>query len=157
MSANRSDVRVFDQIAVDVDALAEIAMIEAQAYAFPWTPRNLRDSLDAGYLFPALRSEGRIIAYSILMGVLEEVHLLNFTVAPDFQGRGWGAQLLGISMQLACSALGARSMLLEVRPSNTVALALYRSRGFRQIGRRRNYYPAPGGREDALVLQRGLP
>ena len=66
-----------------------------------------------------------------------------------------GARLLRHAMDAARSA-GASTLLLEVRPSNEGALSLYRHFGFRQIGVRRGYYPAQGGREDALVLTHAL-
>jgi ribosomal-protein-alanine N-acetyltransferase len=137
--------------------LPQVDRIEQQAYDFPWSLGNLRDSLDAGHLFPALRGAEGLFAYGILMPVLEEAHLLNLTVAPACQGQGWGGEILRLCMQMAATHLAAHSMLLEVRPTNTPALALYSSHGFRQIGRRRGYYPARLGREDALVLRRSLP
>lgn len=138
----------------DLDA---VSAIEQRAYEFPWTTGNLRDSMQAGHLFAGLRQSGRLLAYAILMPVLDEAHLLNLTVAPEDQGHGWGGEMLRVAMALAVSRMGMHSMLLEVRPSNAAGLALYRRHGFVQIGRRRAYYPAQHGREDALVLQRSLP
>lgn len=134
--------------------LEEVAAIEVLAYAFPWTRGNFEDALDSGYTGLCVRdAEGRLQAYSVLMPVIDEVHLLNLCVAPDCQRRGLGAALLASSIASA-HASGFASMLLEVRPSNTAALALYRRAGFAQIGRRKQYYPAPQGqREDALVLR----
>ena len=124
---------------VEVADLPEVSAIEQRAYAFPWTPGNLRDSLDAGHLFAALRDGDVLVAYGILMPILDEAHLLNLTVAPEYQGRGWGGEMLRLCMQLAASRMAARSMLLEVRPSNAAALALYGHHGCVQIGRRRGY------------------
>ncbi len=146
-----------DECLITPDDLASVSVIEEAAYEFPWTPGNLRDSLAAGHLFHGLRAEGGLVAYAILMPVLDEAHLLNLTVAPQRQGQGWGRLLLECSLRLAAVRLGARSMLLEVRPSNLAALGLYAAYGFRQIGRRSRYYPSLSGREDALVFRRGLP
>ena len=146
-----------EECLIQLHDLDQVYQIEEQAYAFPWTPGNLRDSLAAGHLFPALKQGNRLIAYSILMPVLEEIHLLNLTVAPDFQGQGWGTEMLLMSMRLAATALHGESMLLEVRPSNSVGLALYEKHGFKSIGIRKQYYPANNGREDALILRRLLP
>ena len=157
MNCPRAALAVADEAEIGYPDLAEVVAIEQAAYPFPWTPGNLKDSLDAGYLFHGLRHAGCLIAYSILMPVLDEVHLLNLTVARSCQGRGWGSEMLRTSLRLAAVRLGGHSMLLEVRPSNTVALALYAKHGFRQVGRRPNYYPAASGREDALVLRRSLP
>jgi len=146
-----------DECLIKLPDLDQVSQIEEQAYAFPWTPGNLRDSLAAGHLFPALKQGNMLIAYSILMPVLDEVHLLNLTVASNFQGQGWGTEMLRVSMRLAATALDGKSMLLEVRPSNTVGLALYEKHGFKSIGIRKQYYPAENGREDALILRRVLP
>jgi ribosomal-protein-alanine N-acetyltransferase len=146
-----------DLIRLGYADLPEVDAIEQRAYPFPWTLGNLRDSLDAGHLFVGLSSAGELVAYAILMSVIDEAHLLNLTVAPEHQGLGWGGDMLRECLRLAAADLQARSILLEVRPSNAPALALYHRAGFRPVGRRRAYYPARAGREDALVLRRMLP
>ncbi|RMD78948.1 MAG: GNAT family N-acetyltransferase, partial [Gammaproteobacteria bacterium] len=74
---------------------------------------------------------------------------------PERRRRGHGGYLLRRLIQIA-GRLGARTLFLEVRPSNAAALALYRRLGFEEVGRRRGYYPAMEGREDALVLALAL-
>ena len=137
------------------DDLTEVSEIEQRTYPFPWTYGVFADSLDAKYRAWVGR-EGqhdstRIVAYALMMVVLDEVHLLNITVAPERQGAGLGKFLL---MHLCddARALGCRYMFLEVRPSNTAAIAMYRRFGFAVIGERRGYYPAKNGREDAVVM-----
>jgi len=147
----------FDEVFIELQDLDAVSRIEERAYAFAWTPGNLRDSIAAGHLFPAIRKDQTLLAYSILMPVLDEAHLLNITVAPEFQGQGWGREMLLLSLRLASTVLQAQSILLEVRPSNQIAIALYQSHGFREIGRRKNYYPSTTGREDAVVFRRALP
>jgi ribosomal-protein-alanine N-acetyltransferase len=83
------------------------------------------------------------------------VQLLNIGIVTEHQGKGLGGELLERMAGLA-RALKMQRMLLEVRPSNAVALALYRKHGFRQIGLRHGYYPAGAGREDAIVMERIL-
>jgi ribosomal-protein-alanine N-acetyltransferase len=90
------------------------------------------------------------------MSVVGEAHLLNLSVAAEHQRIGHGTTLLRAAAALAAK-LGARSLFLEVRPSNRGAQALYRRFGFREIAVRRDYYPAHTGREDALVLTLPLP
>jgi ribosomal-protein-alanine N-acetyltransferase len=85
----------------------------------------------------------------------DEAHLLNLCVRPDKQGQGLGRRMLTHMVDLA-GRTGADTMLLEVRFSNQVAIALYTSLGFAELGTRRSYYPARQGREDALVLGRAL-
>jgi len=131
--------------------LAEVMAIEAAIYTHPWTRGNFSDSLRAGYECRTLRLGAELIGYFVLMAAAGEAHLLNLSVAARHQRNGHGAQLLGEAMSLA-RRLGARSLFLEVRPSNRGAQALYTRFGFRRVGVRRGYYPAHSGREDALVL-----
>jgi len=134
--------------------LDEVVAIEARAYPFPWTRRNFEDSLDSGYTGLCVRdTAGHLLAYSVLMPVIDEVHLLNLCVAPEQQRQGLGTLMLAESVAAARVSKFA-SLLLEVRPSNLPALSLYERFGFQLIGRRKNYYPAANGtREDALVMR----
>lgn len=127
--------------------------IEQQAYAFPWSRGNFIDSIAAGYDMQVLQAEdGELIGYSVAMRGVDEVHLLNITVAPRWQRQGHGRALLQ-SVIDAVRATGLPTLLLEVRTSNEGARLLYESMGFLQIGLRRGYYPAPHGqREDAFVM-----
>lgn len=139
-----------------VDELDEIIAIERQVYEFPWTPGNFRDSMRAGYECRTVRAgDGELIGYGVLMRGVGEAHLLNISIAPAHQRRGYGARLLEYFIQLA-QRERFEALYLEVRPSNDPARRLYARRGFTQIGRRRDYYPAKSGREDALVLALSL-
>lgn len=135
----------------DIEA---VLALEERVYPFPWTRGNFADSLACGYQAWVLRDPaGQLLGYFLVMPMVEEAHLLNVAVAPEWQGQGLGRFLLNQSV--ACSrGLGLESMLLEVRPSNERALDLYRRYGFEQIGRRKGYYPAGGmEREDAIVMR----
>jgi ribosomal-protein-alanine N-acetyltransferase len=132
----------------DLDA---VLAIEQASYPFPWTRGNFIDSLAAGYRCE-LRVDGELAAYSIAMTAVDEIHLLNLTVAPALQGRGHAGALLAALVAYA-QAAALHSLWLEVRPSNARARALYARLGFREVGLRRGYYPAPqGSREDAIVM-----
>ena len=135
--------------------LDEILSIEYRVYSHPWSRGNFADSIACGHSAWVCRVGGELIGYFVLMLAVDEAHLLNLCVAEKRQGLGYGARLLHHAMEVA-RRCGAGTLLLEVRPSNGRALALYRQFGFRQIGLRRGYYPALVGREDALVLMRGL-
>lgn len=135
--------------------LDEMIVIEDSIYPYPWTRGNFADSLLAGYSAWVCRVGGELVGYVVVMMAVDEAHLLNISVARTHQGLGFGARLLRHAMGVARTC-GAASMLLEVRPSNTLALDLYRHFGFVRIGVRKGYYPAPEGREDALVLVRTL-
>jgi ribosomal-protein-alanine N-acetyltransferase len=132
----------------DVD---RVQAVEALAYSFPWTRGNFIDSLAAGYLAEVLECDGELLAYFVAMPGVDELHLLNISVAPVHQGQGHGGFLLD-AVQAHGQRLGMAQLLLEVRQSNVRAQALYLRRGFVQVGIRRAYYPAEMGREDAIVM-----
>jgi len=135
--------------------IAHVVAVENSIYDFPWTPGNFGDSLKAGYSCWLSVEEGAISGYAVVMVAVGEAHLLNLSVARAAQGRGLGTQLLD-GVMAAALAHGAHDMLLEVRPSNAAGRSLYAKAGFVQLGVRKDYYPARGGREDALVLGRSL-
>ena len=136
------------------DDLPEVGGLEQLVYSHPWTQGNFQDSLDSGYqCWLARDTGGKLAGYFLLMMMPDEAHLLNITVSPAWQGRGLGRILLERAFQIARN-FSAPAVLLEVRPSNPHALAVYRHVGFRQIGIRKNYYPAAEGRrEDAIVMR----
>lgn len=131
--------------------LAAVADLERSLYAFPWSLGNFRDSLEAGYDCHVAVDGERVVGYAILMIALDEAHLLNLAVAAGWQNRGIGSAFLDHMLGVARGA-GCQIVYLEVRPSNAAARHLYRRRGFQQIAIRPGYYPAVGGREDALFL-----
>lgn len=129
---------------------------ERELHAFPWSEGNFADSLRAGYNCWVMRDEAEPVAYAVMLTVIDEAHLLNISVARTVQRRGIGGKLLEYLSSEAQRA-GAIQFFLEVRPSNTAALALYERHGFVAIGRRKGYYPASDGRrEDAIVMRREL-
>ena len=149
MSAVLKDV---PQLAVMYETdLDEVVAIEDTIYSHPWTRGNFLDSLRAAYVCRTLRLGAELIGYFVLMVGAGEAHLLNLSIAAPYQRAGHGSALLREAAELA-RQLGARSLFLEVRPSNRGAQALYTRFGFRKIAVRRGYYPAQSGREDALVL-----
>lgn len=152
MNAVLRDDAVF-LLPMTVADVGTVSAIEAAAYDFPWTRGNFIDSLAAGYLARLLRSgAGETLGYFIAMKGVDEVHLLNITVASSQQGRGHGRRMLDELVAL-CRTLQAERLWLEVRQSNTRASALYLRYGFKHIGVRRGYYPAlHGRREDAAVM-----
>ncbi|MES2957603.1 MAG: ribosomal protein S18-alanine N-acetyltransferase [Pseudomonadota bacterium] len=138
----------------DLDA---VLTIEKQAYEFPWTRGNFIDSLAAGYRAELLRhADGDLCAYCVAMAGVQEMHLLNLSVAPDWQHRGLARGLLD-ALVADSRSVGALWVWLEVRESNHRAREVYRRYGFDQIAWRRGYYPAAAGRrEDACVMRLSL-
>lgn len=136
--------------------LDSVVDLEAQVQLHPWTRRNFEDALAAGYDAWVLCEGDAVVGFYIAMLAPDVSHLLAVAVAPERQRRGWGWRLLEHFSQRAAEA-GLEGLLLEVRPSNTGALALYRRFGFEQIGVRKGYYEAGPEREDAWVFQKRLP
>jgi [ribosomal protein S18]-alanine N-acetyltransferase len=136
-----------------VAQLDAVMAIEVAAYAFPWSRGNFIDSLAAGYPARVLQgAQGGLLGYFVAMGGVDEMHLLNITVAPPVQGRGHARTLIDALVAL-CRAQHARELWLEVRASNAKARAMYEHWGFAQVGIRKGYYPAPHARrEDAVVM-----
>jgi ribosomal-protein-alanine N-acetyltransferase len=135
--------------------LQEVLAIEKDVYTHPWTRGNFADSLRSGYACRTWRADGVLVGYFVLMAAANEAHLLNLSIAAAWQRRGHGTALLGEAMRIGRD-MGAHNIFLEVRPSNLPGQALYERHGFAKIAQRRNYYPAAGGREDALVYSRAL-
>ncbi len=137
--------------------LIDIEAIEREVYEYPWTLGNFQDSLTSGYqCWLARDAIGTLVGYFLLMLAPDEGHLLNITVLPAMQGKGFGRRLLEHAITIS-KTHGAPAVLLEVRPSNPQALAVYRHMGFKQIGIRKRYYPAANHqREDAIVMRLAL-
>ena len=131
--------------------LGEVVAIERCAYGHPWTQGNFADSLRSGYQAQLLCADATVLGYFVAMKGVDEVHLLNITVAPEFQGQGWGRVMLD-ALAIWARSEGAQWLWLEVRTGNLRAQQVYLHHGFRRVGERKNYYPAAAGREDAIVM-----
>ncbi len=146
-----------------VQHLDAVLAIEQRAYSHPWSHANFIDSLSVGYHCRALIGPARccatpataqdtLIGYYVAMMGVDEVHLLNITVAPEFQRQGWAPLMLEALAGWA-RVQKAQWLWLEVRASNARARAVYARNGFRRVGLRKNYYPtAAAPREDAVVM-----
>ncbi len=136
--------------------LPAVLAVEVCAYSHPWSQGNFIDSLAAGYAAEVLASPATgVVGYFVAMPGVDELHLLNITVAPAWQRQGHGNALLD-AVQAHARAQHLALLWLEVRQSNGRAQALYRRRGFAEVGLRKGYYPAVGRREDAVVMRLDL-
>jgi ribosomal-protein-alanine N-acetyltransferase len=132
--------------------LDRVVAIEEAVHGHPWSRGNFADSIAAGYdCWVACRGT-TIVGYGVVATAGGEAHLLDLSVAPEWQRQGVGGELARFLMQIARER-GAARMFLEVRPSNAAARSLYVAHGFREIGLRRDYYPGPSGPEDAVVME----
>ena len=138
----------------DVDA---VMAVEVRAYSHPWSRGNFVDSLKSGYLAELLLTQdGQVCAYFVAMPGVDELHLLNITVAPDWQGAGLGQRMVRAVCDRA-ALRGLATLWLEVRHSNQRARQLYGRLGFAEVGLRKGYYPALPRREDAVVMRLPVP
>lgn len=129
-----------------------VMAVEQRAHPHPWSVINFLDSLEAGYQGQMLMADGHLLGYLVAMRGVEEVHLLNITVAPEYQRQGWSRVLLE-SLTIWARGQAAQWIWLEVRVSNARARHVYETHGFRRVGTRRDYYRAANGqREDAVVM-----
>ena len=135
--------------------LDRVMRVEEEVYDFPWTRRIFSDCIRVGYLCWLALNEDEVIGHAVISVTAGESHMLNLSIARAHQRRGFGRQFIEF---LAGEARDrqAETMLLEVRPSNIAAINCYNSAGFNEVGSRKDYYPAPDGREDALLFARQL-
>jgi ribosomal-protein-alanine N-acetyltransferase len=130
--------------------------MEVSANQFPWSLHQFNDSFAIGDFGWGVERANLLVAFALFSHVIDEATLLNIVVHPYWQRRGIARELLLHALQ-ELGERGAVRCLLEVRVSNLGAIALYSSLGFGVDGRRRDYYPAAHGREDALLMSRALP
>ncbi len=143
----------WEAAAMRVPDLTEVMAAERQAYPVPWTHGNFVDSLAAGYPAEVLRGpRAELLGYWVAMQGADEMHLLNITVVPAWQGRGLAVVMLD-RLMAECRRRGLTQLWLEVRVGNARAREVYRRYGFAEVGRRRAYYPVHDGpREDAVLM-----
>lgn len=138
----------------DIPAVVEI---EQAAHRAPWSEKLFQDCLHAKYDCTVLCENEQIVAYAIVSNVTQEAEILNICVSVQHQQQGLGRQFLkAVLEQLAAQEV--QTCFLEVRPSNTAAIALYTRLGFEKVGCRKAYYQSINQqpREDAWVYQRKL-
>ena len=148
-TATATEVRFESLLAERVDAVVQI---EQRAYAHPWNRTNFLDALQSGYQAQVLLADETLLGYFVAMQGVDEVHLLNITVAPEFQRQGWSRVMLD-ALTLWARGRQAQWLWLEVRVGNARALQVYEAQGYTRVGMRKEYYPAGHGlREDAVVM-----
>lgn len=132
----------------DLDAIMEV---ETQCFTVPWSREAFYNELHqnrfAHYL--VLEEDEKVIGYCGAWLVVDEAHITNIAVLPDYQGNGYGEVLL-TSMIDECRIRAIERMTLEVRESNYVAQGLYKKLGFAEGAIRKNYYS--DNQEDAIVM-----
>ena len=133
-----------------------ICAIEQMTNPFPWSLRQFQDSFAIGDFGWGMERGGLLIGFILFSHVIDEATLLNIVIHPQWRRHGFGRELLLFGLR-ELEQRGATRCLLEVRVSNFSAIELYSTLGFDVDGKRRDYYPAHDGREDALLMSRHLP
>lgn len=138
-----ANIEFYRMVQEDADG---VARVEAACMPVPWSRQSFWEEAshtDAYYLIARdVDRDNLIVAYAGCWVLANEGHITNVAVDPDYQGQGLGRRLMN-ELTSRVKALGVNSMTLEVRPSNTVAINLYTSLGFRSVGQRPKYYTNP--------------
>ena len=138
-----ANIEFYRMVQEDADG---VARVEAACMPVPWSRQSFWEEAshtDAYYLIARdVDRDNLIVAYAGCWVLAHEGHITNVAVDPDYQGQGLGRKLMN-ELTSRVKALGVDSMTLEVRPSNTVAINLYTSLGFRGVGQRPKYYTNP--------------
>lgn len=130
----------------------QVAELEKRCFSAPWSENSIASELKNELAIWLVAAEGdRVLGYVGSQTVFPETDMMNIAVLPECRREGI-AEVLVDALVMELKRIGSTSLTLEVRASNAPAIALYEKKGFREVGRRRNYYRNP--REDALILRK---
>lgn len=145
--------------------LPTVLEIEKRAYAYPWSLSGFETSLDRGLNYVFCKENAAILGYCCVLPVLDEAHLLNICISPDYQRQGIAKQAMLKLLELLKES-DFKIVFLEVRQSNTAALNLYKKLGFTKDGVRKGYYRSQDwcdiknqlidAKEDAVLMSLSL-
>jgi ribosomal-protein-alanine N-acetyltransferase len=143
------EISIRDALPEDTDA---IAALEDAVFPIPWSPESILHDIEGNPVASVLVAEadGKFAGYADIWCIAGEAQLNNIAVDPGMRGRGVGLKLMNELISRTVKS-GMTELSLEVRPSNTAALSLYKKLGFTECGRRKKYYADNG--EDALIMK----
>lgn len=137
--------------AMKADDLNDVMEVEEKSFASPWSKATFEAEITnndlASYL--VVEESGRVVGYGGMWIIVDEAHVTNIAIHPDYRGRGWSNLLLN-RMITTAKKLGAVKMTLEVRVNNHIAQKLYNKFGFKASGLRPKYYT--DNDEDAVIM-----
>lgn len=133
--------------------IVSMAQLDQLCFAAPWSEKSFREEIVQNQMAFYIVAEihGQVVGYAGLWRIIDEGHITNVAVHPDFRKKGIGESLVMLLMAHTVQE-GILSHTLEVRQSNSAAIFLYRKLGFKPGGVRKNYYEDNG--EDALIMWR---
>lgn len=132
------------------ETVSAVAEIEKACFSKPWSLKSLESELENSCAnFFTLEYDKKIVAYGGMHIVIDECYVDNIAVLPEFQGKGFGRMVTEFLVDTA-NKRECQFISLEVRPSNTKAVSLYKSLDFKEVGRRKNFYSSPT--EDGLIM-----
>ena len=137
---------------LNIDNCLAAFAVQQQCHAFPWSFDVFSSSLDGQYFAYQMQLDEQVLGYYVGLTVLDEATLMDIGLAAEYRGKGLGKALLSHFLS-HCKAQHMGEVWLEVRQSNTSAIALYEHAGFTLIELRKGYYPGAKGREDALIMK----
>lgn len=145
-----SDLIVRRAEAKDVDRIAEL---EIQCFTTPWSRESVYQDVveNQRALYLVAEIEGLVIGYAGIWSIVDEGHITNVAVAPEFRQHHIGSAIIAVLLEVTEKA-GITSHTLEVRRGNEPAIKLYEKYGFKVAGERKGYYEDTG--EDALIMWR---
>ncbi|HHT65460.1 MAG: ribosomal protein S18-alanine N-acetyltransferase [Caldicoprobacterales bacterium] len=140
--------RVTSMMTEDID---EVHKLEKMCFPIPWSREALRMEVEQNQCarYFSVRADKQLIGYGGMWMILDEAHITNIAVHPDYRRQGVGRLIMETLMKEAVR-MGMERMTLEVRVSNKAAVSLYKSLGFEEGGIRKEYYA--NNREDALIM-----
>jgi [ribosomal protein S18]-alanine N-acetyltransferase len=131
--------------------VSQLMAVEQACHEFPWSQKTMESCLSGRYFNGCIVKGGRLIGFYIAERAGPDVSLMDICVDPDNQGKGYANALIMDFIQ-CCEAYNTENVFLEVRESNTPAIALYEKFGFIETGLRKNYYPSSSGKENAILM-----
>jgi [ribosomal protein S18]-alanine N-acetyltransferase len=134
----------------DIKPMAEMDLL---CFTAPWSEASFKKEIKENHMafYIVAELDGRMAGYAGLWCIVDEGHITNVAVHPDFRRRGIGEALVSVLLQHTVEN-GILSHTLEVRASNNPAISLYKKFGFEPAGLRKNYYEDNG--EDAIIMWR---
>ena len=135
--------------------IKDIINIENNSYGYPWSEKIFNDCLKNNYFCRVLILDNILIGFLISSIIQDECNIMNLCVDIKYRGSGYGRFMLN-KLHNEIKNHNCKIVFLECRPSNKSAMSLYKSEGYNEVGIRRNYYPAPNGYEDAIILAKNV-